>query len=602
MRPTFPILTLFLLIFIPFQIAAQENLLTNGGMEQGEFGPYTGRGRADLNIPAGWNIWLGQGSTDTFYNRGDKVYGFPKFGFGFNVAEGTYALHLDGSYVQFNSAVFQTVNVSEGDNVRGEAAAQIKACDGQTGSCSSNSSTGAQVRIGIDPNGGNDPNASEIVWSGWSTPHDRWERISVEATATGGQVTLFLFSTQGAPAVSNYSYWDDAKLTLGGGGGSAGEGGGESIPPTEVPNFVPFVNPQGVQEDGSIVHTVVQGDTLDSIAVAYGLTRQDIIDRNPDLQSTNFIRIGQELVIQEPQPATEVPDEIAAPPGTPISGGVLTEEPSPSGEEAAAVPTQAQATPTEPPLTILIPSESDKEVDVEGLLGQLFGEGQSGEQPAQSSEAEVEIGTPELAVTEAPAEAEPTEAAVVEPTSAPTSVAQAPFVAEEPQAGVNIASATVSICVSLFEDANQNRLRETNEVLLEGGTITISTGDDTVIEAYTTTGEAEPYCLTELPAGDYIAVVDAPEDYGLTTPGELTLPLTVGTALNLEFGALRGLETGAVVPMPGADLGSSADEVLPAEGDTLLDDLIGISGFIVAGLAGVVAVTGLGATILLRRG
>ena len=60
----------------------------------------------------------------------------------------------------------------------------------------------------------------------------------------------------------------------------------------------PVVVAQDAQDDGSIVHSVRPGDTIDSIAVAYGVTRQDIMALN-NISDPRIIQIGQELVVKE---------------------------------------------------------------------------------------------------------------------------------------------------------------------------------------------------------------------------------------------------------------------------------------------------------------
>ncbi len=55
------------------------------------------------------------------------------------------------------------------------------------------SETGLQInmRAGIDPNGSGLWNDADVVWSGVGSPHDTWQAFSVEATATGSQITVF---------------------------------------------------------------------------------------------------------------------------------------------------------------------------------------------------------------------------------------------------------------------------------------------------------------------------------------------------------------------------------------------------------------------------
>src|SRR5690606_7671144 len=126
--------------------------------------------------------------------------------------------------------VYQQVSVPEGSNVRGSAYGYLHTCvvpkDNQK--CNSSPEFGAFIRVGIDPNGGTNPNDSDVVWSGNAQPHDTWQHISVDATATAGTVTLFIYTSQSqfpsadnAEAHLNRVYFDNASLTLEGGGGAA---------------------------------------------------------------------------------------------------------------------------------------------------------------------------------------------------------------------------------------------------------------------------------------------------------------------------------------------------------------------------------------------
>lgn len=615
-------ITLTIVVFSFWPTLAQDNLLTNGGLEQGEFGAYQGKGRADLNVPVGWDIWLAQGPTDGFMNRGDKTFAFPHQGIGPEPVEGSTAMNISGGFVQFTAAVFQTVNVAEGTNLRAEAASQIKACTPPTNDdafCGSDLNSGAQTRIGIDPDGGTDPNAPEIVWSAWLQPHDRWDRQAVEATSTGTQVTVFLYNTQPKPFNRNVVYWDDVKLTAEGGGGAAAPAAVAGPTATPRPQYVPFVNPQGARDDGSVVHTVQSGDTLDSIAVAYGLTRQDLIERNPTLGSTRFLSIGQQITIQAAQAeATPVPattgDSNAE--ATPIPGGVATEEVAPLPDDAATeevTEEAADAVINDDPKGLNTPeptaevteevaeapttdTEGEVNEDVANAVGDLLGALGGNAVPDENAAEEEATEEATADVTE-----EAVEEATEEPTAEPTTVAQAPVV-EESVPSVDIVSSSVAVCVTLFEDMNQNRLREDGEVLLAGGTIAIQ-ANGVEAASYTTDGESEPYCFNDLTAGEYVAIVTPPDGYGLTTPNQLRLPLTAGAALNIEFGALEGLEAPVIPAADTApDLGNSADDVMPAEANSLTDNLMAISGIIVAALAGVVVLAGVGAAFLMRRG
>ncbi|MBZ0297030.1 MAG: hypothetical protein K8L99_31005, partial [Anaerolineae bacterium] len=232
--------------------SAQDERLDNPGLEEGSFGPYTTRrgGEFPIYLPSSWNVWLAS-PTGEFFNRGDRTTINPHPGPGPGPHEGSRALSVDCGYVTCTVAIYQQVNVEADQNIQASAWAQVKACNlaPDADNCGSAVESGAQTRIGIDPNGGTDPNDSDVVWSGWAQPHDRWDQMSVSATTTGTTATLFLYSRQGSTADINKTYWDQTSLTGGGSGGSA-EGAPTPLP--TAPPSVPFVVPQGERSDGSI--------------------------------------------------------------------------------------------------------------------------------------------------------------------------------------------------------------------------------------------------------------------------------------------------------------------------------------------------------------
>jgi len=117
-------------------------------------------------------------------------------------------------------------------------------------------------------------------------------------------------------------------------GPSSRETGGVLSPtpsPSPSPTITPLPTlPPPTPTPSPLLHTVQPGETLASIAAAYGVPLADLIAAN-DIQDPNLIRAGQVLVIPgrwvTPSPAppapTEMPMEIAGPSPTPISRPVL---------------------------------------------------------------------------------------------------------------------------------------------------------------------------------------------------------------------------------------------------------------------------------------
>ncbi|MBC7811792.1 MAG: LysM peptidoglycan-binding domain-containing protein, partial [Burkholderiales bacterium] len=316
---------------------AQDNLLTNPGLEE----PFTGRGRGDLNIPSGWNLWVANApQTEVWMNLTPTGYPHrtePEY------REGSVSLNLSKGFGTFTAAIYQQVSVPEDADVRASAYAWLHTCgdpgEEPTEGCESSGGSGASVRIGIDPDGGTDPNSSSIVWSSPMSPHDTWGQVTVDASASGSAVTVFLYGGQTAPRAFNNMYWDEALLVVGGEGGTAGDGGSAPPPPAEAPAVVA----QNAQEDGSVIHTVVAGDTIDSIAVAYGLTRQQIMDLN-GISDPRIIQIGQQIIIVPPEEETSGTNFDEE--GEVFEGDVpedATQEPVPTSTPAPAAPVAAAA-------------------------------------------------------------------------------------------------------------------------------------------------------------------------------------------------------------------------------------------------------------------
>ncbi len=318
------------------QAAAEDggatNLLINGSLER----PYYGQGSATRTVPTNWNLWVGVGAPDAFPHT-DAV----------QVIDGEVSWNLKQGYVVFTAAGYQRVSgLTSGDVVKLTAYGWVYTCNDTTNSCiieeapyrRSDTSAGASLKVGIDPKGGTNPNSADIQWSAAAAPYDQWAEMSVTATADGDAVTVFLYMTQAAGLAMNNVYWDKASLVR------TEEGEGEA----PAPAYVPFVVPQGVRPDGSIVHVVQAGDTLSSIAYAYsdyGVTIEAIAELNETIRvNTRFLQIGQEIIILPPGSVDPVT-------GQPVPAGAAPPV-QPAASSTQGAPVTDPATDPVPPVTV----------------------------------------------------------------------------------------------------------------------------------------------------------------------------------------------------------------------------------------------------------
>lgn len=169
-----------------------------------------------------------------------------------------------------------------------------------------------------------------------------------------------------------------------------------------------------------------------------------------------------------------------------------------------------------------------------------------------------------------------------------------------PVSFMNEVVTTGRVCTLLFEDTNPNRLQESGEGLLAGGTIALI-GDSGEVGSHVTDGMSEPYCFEGLTSGAYIAIVTPPTGYGVTTASAYNVVLGAGQQVDAVFGAASGF----VPPQPPASqgVGLFSDET-GTETDIAtgpLDQVLENLGIVMLGVAGVVLLGGVGLTLLLRR-
>ncbi len=123
---------------------------------------------------------------------------------------------------------------------------------------------------------------------------------------------------------------------------------------------------------------------------------------------------------------------------------------------------------------------------------------------------------------------EPTATPEIEPTPAPT---EAPVVSEPEVTGG-------SICLTAFDDANRNGLRDSGEGLRNAVAFTVTNADtQTVASNYITDATTESYCIEGLEPGNYLVARSIQTNEKMTTPDNWGVAIVAGAATTLSFGS-----------------------------------------------------------------
>ena len=155
-------------------------------------------------------------------------------------------------------------------------------------------------RVGIFPNGDAEWNTPGIAWSGGINPHDNWAQVCVTATAgPQGKVTVFTSNDYRGYAANHLdAWWDDAELVVVGDAPTAQPTAGSTQPQaTTAAQPQPTAVPAATNPDGSIVHTIVAGDTLFGLSLQYNVSLDDILALN-GLTKDSLLSIGQKVIIK----------------------------------------------------------------------------------------------------------------------------------------------------------------------------------------------------------------------------------------------------------------------------------------------------------------
>ena len=221
------------------------------------------------------------------------------------------------------------------------------------------------------------------------------------------------------------------------------------------------------------------------------------------------------------------------------------------------------------------------------------------EAPAEEAAEGEEVVAEETAVPEQEAPAE--EEAAEETTE--VAEAQPEETGGSTDAPAPVASASNSICVAVFNDADSNGAQDvSSESLQSDAAITLFRAGATV-STYVTDGISEPYCFQDLDPDTYQVQVYAPAGFAPTTADNWAVSVTDGTALSVAFGVKEAAEVAAVsaetvsTETDATDTASAPAEEAPAEGG-----FFSSIGGIVLVIAGILVLLAGAGVVMLRRG
>lgn len=208
----------------------QSNLLSNSSLED----PY------ESGAATGWGRWH-QESEDPGGCSGPYAFRpeWARESNGALVRDGFVSQHIGNQFDTWHAGIYQNVQVQPGTTYAFSFWALGRASNEQFPT-PSDGAVNLGVRAGIDPNGSGLWSDGDVVWGGSASPHDggnqaNWQQVSVEATAAGDQITVFIAADlRGANNCrAHLDVWfDQAQLTAAG------------PPPTDTPPPQPTSPPQ----------------------------------------------------------------------------------------------------------------------------------------------------------------------------------------------------------------------------------------------------------------------------------------------------------------------------------------------------------------------
>lgn len=297
------------------------------------------------NVPPGWGVWfIPRNESDlpgaNFQPQADRTTA--------RAQSGASSQRLWTDNATFTGGIYRVVNdVQVGARVRFTIWGQVWSTNDDS-PISSRPSRDIRVKVGVDPLGGENgrpsPLNGQVIWSPEQEAKDGFVQFSVEAEVRAPTVILYTYTTMRDNVRHNEVFWDDAVLEY------------VAPPPTATPDPtatppVPVTATAAVDASGAAVgdnagvtvaippvtYTVKAGDTLLGIALAYGISLEELLRYNPGIRA-ELLQIGQALIIKPGM--TAVPVEVTV---APMAEG-QTADPNAAGTPSVSQVITATAT------------------------------------------------------------------------------------------------------------------------------------------------------------------------------------------------------------------------------------------------------------------
>lgn len=267
---------LLLMLLLNTALYAQDapNLLTNPSFET----PFIAN-ELDDQVAEGWQAWSIGDAADrpAFSENTTRIF------------SGTSAQEYTTFFALHTAGLYQSVSgITVGDTLTFNAYVYVWSTRDLSNPDLSVSPGMVEVKVGIDPTGGTDPESTEIAWSIPVEEYDSWILHTVSIPAQSDTVTVWVRSSAAEARLETHVYVDEASLIV-------GDAGSQIIPPeitqepeiTEEASVAPEITPEATPNltltatPPQLIDLPTADPTIAAIATSGQLTLEAVMTMAP---------------------------------------------------------------------------------------------------------------------------------------------------------------------------------------------------------------------------------------------------------------------------------------------------------------------------------